>query len=66
MTKYFTDVKSPIIAGMQFCYPKGETINNKLKEVGYDIVRIYYNSPEKDCVIGQKRLKRVFYKKNRL
>lgn len=62
MTKYFTDIKSPIIAGMQFCYTKGGTINNKLEEVGYDIVRIYYDSSEKDCVIGQKRLKIVFYK----
>lgn len=59
-TKFFTDVKSPIMAGMQFCYTKGETKNNKIKQVGYDVVRIYYDSVEKDCVVGEKRFKRVF------
>ncbi len=59
-TQFFTDVKSPIMAGMQFCYTKGKTNNNKMKQVGYDVVRIYYDSAEKDCVVGEKRLKRVF------
>jgi hypothetical protein len=58
-TNFFTDVKSPILAGMQFCYTKGETKNNKIKQVGYDVVRIYYDSAEKDCAVSEKRLKRV-------
>ena len=56
---YFTDVKSPVFAGMQFGYTKGRTINNKFEHIGYELVRIYYNSQEKDCIIGQQRIKRV-------
>ena len=60
-TNYFNDVKTPIMAGMQFCYKNGETKNHKLKKVGYDLVRIYFDTKEKDCVVGQQRIKRVFY-----
>ena len=45
---------------MQFCYGKGETKNNKCKQIGYDLVRIYFDTIEKDCTIGQERIKRVF------
>jgi hypothetical protein len=59
-SKYYTDVKSPIIAGMKFCYKKGLTSDNKCMQIGYDLVRIYYDTIDKDCVIGQERIKRVF------
>ena len=59
-SKFYTDVKTPIIAGMQFCYNKGETKNNKCKQIGYDLVRIYFDTIEKDCTIGQERIKRIF------
>ena len=52
---YFTDVKIPIKAGMQF-----GTQNYKIRTVGYDIYRHYYDTKEKDMQIGQKRIKRVF------
>ena len=59
-SKFYTDVKTPVIAGMQFCYGKGVIKNNKLKQVGYDLVRIYFDTIEKDCTIGQEKIKRVF------
>jgi hypothetical protein len=58
-SKFYTEVKSPIIAGMQFSYVKGETKNNKARQIGYDLVRIYFDTPEKDCVIGEERIKRI-------
>jgi hypothetical protein len=57
-SKFYIDVKSPIVAGMEFTYPG--TQKTKLREIGFDVVRIYFDSPDKDWVIGQKRLKRVF------
>ena len=62
MTEFYTDVSTPIYAGMKFIYSKGETKSNKIKKIGHDIVRIFYDTKEKDCIVGQKRLKRVFYK----
>ena len=56
-SKFFTDVKSPVMAGMEF----GST-NYKIKKIGYDIIRIYYDSIEKDLTIGQERIKRVLLK----
>ena len=53
-TEFYTDVKSPVHAGMQF-----NTNNYKIRKVGYDIVRIYFDSAEKDCTVGQQRIKRV-------
>ena len=63
MTEFYTDVSTPIYAGMEFIYSKGETKNNKTRKIGHDIVRIFYDTKEKDCIVGQKRLKRVFYNK---
>ena len=54
-TPFYTDVKSPIHAGMQFGNPR----NSKIRKVGYDIVRIYFDSAEKDCTVGMQRIKRV-------
>lgn len=59
-SKFYTDIKTPVMAGMQFSYNKGETKNNKLQKIGYDLVRIYFDTIEKDCTIGQERIKRVF------
>jgi hypothetical protein len=59
-TKFFTEVQLPICAGMQFAYTKGETKNNKIKKVGYKLVRIYYDSSLKDCCVGQEVVKQVF------
>jgi len=53
-TEFYTDVKSPVNAGMQF-----NTNKYKLRKIGYDIVRIYYDNAEKDCIVGQQRIKRV-------
>jgi hypothetical protein len=58
-SKFYTEVKSPIIAGMQFSYVKGETKNNKPRQIGYDLIRIYFDTREKDCVIGEERIKRI-------
>jgi hypothetical protein len=59
-SNFYTDVKTLIIAGMEFCYKKGETKNNKCMQIGYDLVRIYFDSKDKDLTIGQQRIKRVF------
>lgn len=59
-SEFFVDVKTPIKAGMQFNNGKISPISYKMKIVGYDLVRIYFDSEEKDCTISQERLKRVF------
>lgn len=56
-TIYYTDVKTPILAGMPFAYPK--TNNNKIRKVGYEVVRLYFDSPLKDWQVGSERIKRV-------
>lgn len=53
-TAFYIDVKSPVRAGMQF-----NTNNYKIRKIGYDIVRIYLDSADKDCTVGQQRIKRV-------
>lgn len=53
-----TTKKSPIYAAMQFTYPG--TKNNKMHVVGYKLVRFFYDSPEKDCLIDEKEIKRSF------
>jgi len=63
MTEFYTDVFTHINAGMEFMYSKGGTKSNKIKKIGYDIVRIFYDTKEKDCVVGQIILKRVFNNK---
>ena len=56
-TKYFTDIKLPIYAGMEFTYPG--TKFNKIKKIGHTITRLYFDSPEKDMQISQKEIKRI-------
>lgn len=53
-TQFFTDVKMPVMAGMQF-----GTTNNKIKKIGYDVYRHYFDSPEKDWQVGSERVKRI-------
>lgn len=59
VTKFYRDVKTPILAGMQFTYNKGVKKNNKIKKIGYDLVRLYYDSAKMDCLIAQVKIKRV-------
>ena len=54
-SQFYTDVKSPVIAGMQF-----GTKNYKMRRIGRDILRIYFDNADKDCTIGQQRIKRIF------
>ncbi len=56
-TQFFTDVKIDIRAGM----PLGKKTDYKIKKVGYDIYRHYYDSHEKDCQVGVERTKRIIY-----
>jgi hypothetical protein len=53
-TKIYNDVKIPVLAGMQF-----GTNNYKIRKIGYDIFRHYFDTKEKDCQVGSERIKRV-------
>ena len=53
-TNFYTDVKIDIIAGMQF-----GTEKNKMRKIGYDVFRHYFDSAEKDCQVGSEKIKRV-------
>jgi hypothetical protein len=50
MSNFYNDVKSPIYAG------KAQA---KFKKVGYKITRLYYDTADKDCLIGEKIIKYV-------
>ena len=56
-SEFFTDVKVSIIAGMEF-----GTKKYKLRTIGYDIFRQYFDTKEKDMQIGRQRIKRVINK----
>jgi hypothetical protein len=53
-TNYYTDVKLPVKAGM----PLGGG-SYKIKVVGYETYRQYFDSPAKDWQVGRERIKRV-------
>ena len=53
-SKFYIDVKTPVKAGMKF-----GTKDYKIKKIGYDLVRIYFDNQDKDCTIGMERLKRI-------
>lgn len=53
-TKFFKDVKLNIIAGMEF-----NTKNYKMRVVGYEIFRQYFDTIEMDFQVGRQRIKRV-------
>jgi len=56
-TPYYTDVKIPVRAGMKF-----GTTDNKIRTIGYDIYRHYFDSPQKDWQVGSERIKRILNK----
>jgi hypothetical protein len=53
-TKYYTDVKLDICAGMQF-----GTNNYKMRKIGYEVIRQYFDTKEKDFQVGREKIKRV-------
>jgi hypothetical protein len=53
-TIFFKDVKVPIRAGMEF----GST-NYKIRTIGYDVFRQYFDTKEKDMQVGRELIKRV-------
>lgn len=55
-TEFYSDVKLPIYAGMPLNNPKASP---KLKKVGYEVFRHYYDTKEKDWHVGTERIKRV-------
>jgi hypothetical protein len=59
-TTFYTDVKNPILAGMGYGYNSDKQV--KLHEVGYSITRIYFDTIQKDCTVGEERIKQVIYK----
>ena len=56
-SNFFSDVKLPVYAGMKF-----GTKDNKIKAVGYEVFRQYFDTPQKDWQIGSERIKRVINK----
>jgi hypothetical protein len=53
-TRHYTDVKVDVKAGMQF-----GTNNYKIRKIGYDVFRHYYDNEDKDWQVGSERIKRV-------
>lgn len=53
-TKYYNDVKIDVFAGMEF-----GTKNYKMKKIGYDVFRHYFDNSNKDWQVGSERIKRV-------
>jgi len=53
-TQFYKDVKIDVIAGMQF-----GAANYKMRKIGYDVYRHFYDTKEMDMQVGSQRLKRV-------
>jgi hypothetical protein len=53
-TKFYTDVRVPVKAGMEF-----GTRNYKIRTIGYDVFRHYFDNANKDWQVGSQRIKRV-------
>lgn len=53
-TKYYVDVKKDVCAGMPF----GKK-DYKMRKVGYEVTRLYFDTIEKDCQVGYERINRV-------
>lgn len=51
---YIDSKKIPIKAGMPF-----KSNDYKIRTIGYKIVRFYFDSEEKDCLIGEEEINRV-------
>jgi len=56
-TNFFKDVKTPIIAGME--YLNGKIINSKMRKIGYELNRLYFDNAQKDCNIGIEKMGRI-------
>jgi hypothetical protein len=56
-TKFIKDVKISIKAGMEF-----ETKNYKIRTIGYEVFRLYYDTKEMDMQVGRQKIKRVINK----
>lgn len=57
-TKFYTDVKMPVCAGMQF-----GTTTYKIRKVGFEVIRQYFDTKDKDWQVGSERMMRVIYGK---
>lgn len=51
---FYTDIKMPIKAGMKF-----GTNDYKIKKVGFEVIRQYFDTEQRDWQIGSERIKRV-------
>jgi hypothetical protein len=56
-TKFYKDVRVPIRAGMEF-----GTKNYKIRTIGYEVFRQYFDTKEMDMQVGRQRIKRVINK----
>jgi hypothetical protein len=56
-TKFYTNVRVPIRAGMEF-----GSKNYKIRTIGYEVFRQYFDTKEKDMQVGRQRIKRVINK----
>ena len=56
-TAFFTDVKTDIKAGME--YREGKILTAKMRKVGTQKTRIYFDTAQKDCIVGHERLQRT-------
>jgi hypothetical protein len=56
-TKIYKDVRVPIRAGMEF-----GTKNYKIRTIGYEVFRQYFDTKEMDMQVGRQRIKRVINK----
>jgi len=56
-TKFYTDVRILVSAGMEF-----GTRNYKIRKIGYDVFRHYFDNANKDYQVGSQRIKRVINK----
>lgn len=55
-TEFFTDVKLPVKAGMQF--QNGKIVNAKIKTIGYEVYRHYFDNANKDWQVGSEKIER--------
>lgn len=56
-TKFHKDVRVPIRAGMEF-----GSKNYKIRTIGYEVFRQYFDTKEMDMQVGRQRVKRVINK----
>ena len=54
--KVFEDKKVPIYAGMDF---KGHS--NRIRKIGYKIIRFVFDNENADCLLTEKEIKRVIF-----